>query len=446
MLKNSILGKLYEAHQERKETLNFGIYYKNTLVSLCHALEDFILESNTKPLIIAAFQLGKWYLEEANRYQELAKNSEHITIMAALSTGFEIHPTSQLNNVSLVNLTLEDPVAQEWHLVIYSPSYTAMVLCQELSAEEYGIAGKPEEDLKRKFYGFWTYEPELVRETVDLAINHIGNYDPQLQQELSQKIATINSQMNQTEKDDLGLVVSKVVSYLQNSQQSLINPEISASLAFSQELDNNLISNELQAFLRMAQLIDQTDLINQNIASEIAALSEAMGQLLDLPAWQLKRLKLASLLHRLSPFQDLIQFEQIQSAIQQETDKKKENLPKAFVLRIMPQLQAIAEIISHQTEFWDGSGEPDRLAYDNIPLESRILGLLIYFQKQLANYQKTTSENSPLTLAYNQCKSQAGKAFDPKLVETLEILVIALQQGVNLPVVQPKIASGMWLL
>jgi DICT domain-containing protein len=445
MLNNSILTQLQKQNQDINQPLNLGIYYKNTLVSLCHALEDFVLESQTKPIIIAAFQLGKWYLEEANRYQLLADKADHITIMAALSTGFEIHPTSQIDNVCLVNLDLEDPVAQEWHLIIYSPSYTAMVLCQELSQEDYGIAGKPEADLQRKFYGFWTYEPELVREAVALAINHIGNYNPQLQQKLLDKIELIDRNFTDHQRDDLGLVVSKVVSYLQDSQQNLINPQVKESSAFSQELDNNLISNELQAFLRMAQFIDQSDLINQNAASEVAALGEAMGQLLDLPAWQLKRLKLASLLHRLLPFQSLIQGDERQTLIQKETVKQQDNLPKAFVLRIMPQLQAIAEIISHQTELWDGSGQPDGLAYDHIPLESRILGLLIYFQNQSNNYQEK-GEADYLTLAYNDCKLKSGTAFDPKLVEVLEILVMAIQQGLNIPVIQPKIASGIWLL
>ena len=42
MLQGSILQKLAAAHAE-KRPLNFGVYYKNTLVALCHALEDCIL-------------------------------------------------------------------------------------------------------------------------------------------------------------------------------------------------------------------------------------------------------------------------------------------------------------------------------------------------------------------------------------------------------------------
>jgi DICT domain-containing protein len=45
MLEGSILQQLALAHSEKP--LNFGVYYKNTLVALCHALEDCILQSSS---------------------------------------------------------------------------------------------------------------------------------------------------------------------------------------------------------------------------------------------------------------------------------------------------------------------------------------------------------------------------------------------------------------
>jgi len=40
-------------------------------------------------------------------------------------------------------------------------------------------------------------------------------------------------------------------------------------------------------------LIDLADTNNPRAAAEVAALAETMGQLLEIPAWQLKRLRLA---------------------------------------------------------------------------------------------------------------------------------------------------------
>ena len=262
MLKGSILQKLDAAHRQKNRPLNLGVYYKNTLVALCHGLEDFILESDSSPLMVTAFQRGKWYLQEAERYGELASKSGQIVILAAPDTGFETHPTSQRDNVALVNLPTDDPVAQEWHLIIFSSTYTAMVLCQELSAEDYGVGGQPTEDLERKFYGFWTFEPELVRETVELAIEHINQYDRSLAKKLSAQIEQLSTKFDSQQKDELTAVVSKVVNYLQAEEQHLHQPDREANFPWLQALEDNLASNKIQAFLRVAQLLDSKNLDN----------------------------------------------------------------------------------------------------------------------------------------------------------------------------------------
>ncbi len=440
MLPGSILQQLATAHSAGKRPLNFGVYYKNTLVSLCHALEDCILTAKSTPLVITAFQRGKWYLQEAERYEILAQRSRQVAIMAAPDTGFAEHPTSKLPNVELVSLDPVDPVAQEWHLIILSPSYTAMVLCQEISPAEYGAAGQPKADLERKFYGFWTFEPGLVEETVELAIAHIGRYNPELKQKLTAQMQAIAAAAPTAELDDLGSIVSRVVDYLQTSELDMSKVSI-----FNQQnlLDRNLVSNELQAFLRLAQLIDVADASNPMAAAEVAALAETMGQLIELPAWQLKRLRLAGLLHRIAPKSVSVQYGEAPSC---------PLVPAAQVLRTMPRLRAIAQIINHQTEWWNSSGQPAGLAGEEISIESRILALVVDFQSRVTRLQESYPSRElettpdPLTEALAECKLESGKAWDPKLVDTLELLVTGLQQGLRLPVTPPKISAGVWLI
>ncbi|HHP7229709.1 MAG TPA: DICT sensory domain-containing protein [Xenococcaceae cyanobacterium] len=446
MIKGSILEKLATNHQNNGTSLNLGVYYKNTLVALCHALEDFILETDSKPLMVTAFQRGKWYLQEAERYGDLAEKSGQIAIMATAEAGFDSHPTSNKSNVALVKLTPDDPVAQEWHLMILSPTYTAMVLCQELSEADYGVGGQPQADLERKFYGFWTFEPDLVLETVELAVSHIQAYDSALAESLESQIKQIKTSQEKQPQDDLMAVVTKVVNYLQSSQEVLHQPQDISEFNFGQALDDNILSNEMQAFLRMAQIIDRTDTNNPMAAREVSSLGEAMGQLLDLPAWQIKRLRLAGLLHRLGSLSQITETDTKKSPVQQQTLEQQAELPKAKVLRVMPQLQAIAKIITYQTEAWDGSGNPSGLAYDNIPLESRIIRLLADFQKKVTRYNLQSTESNALAQAFAECQQASGIVYDPKLVEALSLLVMGMQQGMNLQAYQPKIASGIWLI
>ena len=444
MLEGSILQRLDEAHRYGKRPLNLGVYYKNTLVALCHALEDFILDSDSPPLMVTAFQRGKWYLEEANRYNALADKSNHVVIMATREAGFDSHPTSNKENVSLINLKPEDPVAEEWHLMILSPTYTAMVLCQELSDDDYGN-NKPQKDLERKFYGFWTFEPKLVRETVELAIDHIKGYNRELAELMTAKVAKMTAESGIRQRDDLDAVVSQVVKYLQDSKKTLHQPEQAASFKGFKDLDENIVSNEMQAFLRMAQLLDTTDVSNPMAASEVAAMAEAMSQLLDLPAWQAKRLYLSGLLHRVG-LPEVTKSRNRQSQAQAETLDHSEFLPKASVLRVMSQLEAVSEILIHQREAWDGSGIPAGLAYDAIPLESRILCLLADFQQKMKAYKQYSSDKNPAAKALKDCHTLAGKRYDPKLLDALSLLVMGMQQGMTLETYRPKIATGMWLV
>ncbi|MBE9178189.1 metal-dependent phosphohydrolase [Oculatella sp. LEGE 06141] len=464
MLKGSILQKLRDAHRPEysaQRPLNFGVYYKNTLVALCHALEDSILTNDYSPLVITAFQQGKWYLQEADRYSDIAEQSQQIVIMAGGDAGFADHATSQRSNVALVSLNSDDPVAQEWHLIILSPNYTAMVLCQELTEEDYGAAGMPDTDLERKFYGFWTFEPTLILETAQLAIEHVGRYNPELQQTLQAQVQAIQAQSSPEPPpivDRLSDIVARVVDYLHSSQQELThNADYTTG---ARHLDNNLISNELQAFLRVAQLLDQTDLSNPMAAAEVATLAETLGQLLDLPAWQLNRLRLAGLLHRLAFLEGIEEtgmFLNTGSSPRYQDEAPSLPLtcplvPGTQVLRKMPRLRAIATILTHQAEWWNGAGKPAGLSGDEIPIESRILGLVAYFQMQFAQHraQQThaavSNETNPLVAALTACQQQQGDRWDPKLVDTLALLVSGLQQGLDLSVALPKIAAGIWLL
>lgn len=446
MLEGSILQKLETAHRDSKRPIQFGVYYKNTLVALCHALEDHILKDEGKPLVITAFQMGKWYLQEAERYADIAKKSCQIAIMAAPDSGFTKHPTSQLPNVDLVALDSADPVAQEWHLIILSPGYTAMVICQELSEADYGATGQPESDIERKFYGLWTFEPELVQQTAELAIAHINHYNPELAKKLKAHKDAIQPTLAKPE--DLSAVVSQVVDYLQTGQ---VNISVPTTIRYD-ALDRNLVSNEIQAFLRMAQIIDAADITNPMAAAEVVALAETIGQLLDLPAWQIKRLRLAGWLHRIDPLQRAESVLPPGTYIRYQEDAPSCPLscplvPGAQVLRRMPRLWAVAQIITHQTEWWNGTGEPAGLAGNEIPIESRILALVADFQWRL-NQKKTSrlSREEIFAQALEECRQQQSHRFDPKLVDTLALLVMGLQQGIDLPQMTPKVSTGMWLL
>lgn len=72
------------------------------------------------------------------------------------------------------------------------------------------------------------------------------------------------------------------------------------------------------------------------------------------------------------------------------------------------------DVLCHH-ENWDGSGYPQGLTGESIPLNSRILSMLDTYDSMIYGnfYQKSVAKQEALEFI----KGQAGKYFDPKIVE-----------------------------
>lgn len=455
MLSESTLNQLKAALPDGQLPSSYGVYFKTTLVALCHALEDHILQScseslEQRPLVLVTFQQGKWYLQEADRYWDIAQCSRHIAIAAVPDSGFASHKTGQLDHVSLINLDTEDPMVEEWNLVILAPGYASMVLCHELSPEEYRADSQPQVDTERKFYGLWTFDRTLVEKTAKILIDRMHPYNPELGDRLSQQQAEIAA-TPQNVCIDLTGVVSRIVNYLQTSQQQLVTVnrqtrELVDLEGQARRLNRNLAASKLQAFLRMAQRVDERDHYNPIASLQVAALSETLGQLLDLPTLNLRRLRLAGLLYRIG-------LAEAPSEVFSQPPEQLDDASLAFwrdrsslgarLLETMPELGAIKEIVCHHLEYWDGSGKPNGLKGEEIGIESRILGLVAYFQE----LTQPRGDRSALSLgeALEKCYSYQGSRFDPTLVDSLANVVRLAEMGLMALPDRPSQLPAVWL-
>lgn len=434
---------------------SYGVYFKNTLVALCHALEDHILEGDpedeaAKPLVLVTFQQGKWYLQEADRYWEIAQRSRQVAISAVPDSGFDEHPTSQLDQVELVDLDPSDSMVQEWNLIILAPGYAAMLLCHELDSEDYRGDSRPNVDIERKFYGLWTFERDFVSRAAEILIDRMRPYRPELADQLARHCQAVSISTS-TLPADLSGVVSRIVNYLQSSQQQLVTVsrqtrELWELEGQAQRLNRNLTANKLQAFLRMAQKIDERDPSNACASVRVSALAETLGQVLDLPMLSLRRLRLAGLLFRIG-------LAEAPSEVFAQTSEHLEAASEMFwrdrallgsqLLAAMPELKPVSNIVLHHLEHWDGSGKPDGLKQESIPLESRVLGLVAYFQE--LTVPRGDRPALALGVALEQCQAYAGKRFDPVLVESLATVVRLTEMGLMRLPDQPSRLPNVWL-
>lgn len=96
----------------------------------------------------------------------------------------------------------------------------------------------------------------------------------------------------------------------------------------------------------------------------------------------------------------------------------------AQIIGDLPSLQKAKRFVMHHHEFMDGSGYPDKLAGDNIPLGARIILVADAYDAMTSDrpYRKAIGHQR----AIQELKKCAGRQFDPKIVD---VLVNVLGEG-----------------
>jgi HD-GYP domain-containing protein (c-di-GMP phosphodiesterase class II) len=87
------------------------------------------------------------------------------------------------------------------------------------------------------------------------------------------------------------------------------------------------------------------------------------------------------------------------------------------ILRASPALRSVASVVRSSHEHWDGSGYPDGLAGEDIPLASRIVNACDAYYAMTSNrpYREALSPNDAL----NELMRLAGAQFDPDVVRVI---------------------------
>jgi HD-GYP domain-containing protein (c-di-GMP phosphodiesterase class II) len=81
-------------------------------------------------------------------------------------------------------------------------------------------------------------------------------------------------------------------------------------------------------------------------------------------------------------------------------------------------LSQIADWVRHSHEHFDGTGYPDALAGDRIPLASRILLVADAFDAITSDRPYREAQSQAAALA--ELREHAGRQFDPRCVDALE--------------------------
>lgn len=108
---------------------------------------------------------------------------------------------------------------------------------------------------------------------------------------------------------------------------------------------------------------------------------------------------------------------------------KEHTLVGERILGTVPELDQAATLVRHSHEHWDGSGYPDGLAGDEIPLGSRVVLTADAFHAIRSDrpYRRGRSPREALA----ELKAHAGTQFDPLMVAALERQANRLRVGLG---------------
>ncbi|HJX69922.1 MAG TPA: HD domain-containing phosphohydrolase, partial [Dehalococcoidia bacterium] len=169
----------------------------------------------------------------------------------------------------------------------------------------------------------------------------------------------------------------------------------------------------------LAATVDAKHPHTHSHSKRVTAISEMIGKALGLSNRELADLHAISLLHDIGKVgvPDSILAKPDKLTEQEWEIIKKHSLEGARIVSYVKEMEALVPLMRHHHEWYDGTGYPDGLKGEDIPLGARIISLADAYDTM------TTSHPYKLTMSKEQALEElircSGTQFDPKLVEVL---------------------------
>jgi len=180
-----------------------------------------------------------------------------------------------------------------------------------------------------------------------------------------------------------------------------------------------LARETLDQVYALAATVDARDPYTSGHSKRIASISEMIGKAIGLSPEELATLHAASLLHDIGKVG-------VPDSILTKPDKptkgewkviRKHPAEGARIVIHVKELAALIPMIRHHHEWYDGTGYPDGLKGEDIPIGARIISVADAYDTMTTQrlYRDVVSEEEAL----KELRRWSGTQFDPELVEAL---------------------------
>ena len=173
----------------------------------------------------------------------------------------------------------------------------------------------------------------------------------------------------------------------------------------------------LKTICSLAEAVDARDCYSGEESRNLVAIAAGMATKLQLSPQQAESLSLATVLHDIGKIgipDSVLSKKDKLSPDEVEIIRQHPKIGKRIV-READQIQELVSAILYHHERWDGSGYPEQLKGEQIPLMARVVGIFDAYRAMTTDrpYRKALDDKTVL----DELRTGAGSQFDPHLVE-----------------------------
>ncbi len=162
---------------------------------------------------------------------------------------------------------------------------------------------------------------------------------------------------------------------------------------------------------------------------ETARLSELLAKVMGLSQGQVEQIRVAGLLHDVGTLSIPVELMTKDGVFTKEEKDiiKQHPVLGAQLLRPIRALRDVCEILEHHHERWDGTGYPNGMSGEDIPLAARIIGIVESYHAMISDrpYRPALSTER----AIQALREGAGSQFDPFLVDIFIAVLNSLRDN-----------------
>jgi len=185
------------------------------------------------------------------------------------------------------------------------------------------------------------------------------------------------------------------------------------------QLYNELERSYLNTVAALASAVDAKDPYTRGHSENVMRIAVELAKRLGLPENDINMIKYAGLLHDIGKISLPLSILHKREPLNEHEWEivRKHPVIGSMIVENVSFLEDVVPAIRHHHENYDGSGYPDRLSGEDIPIMARILNIADALDTMMS--RRPYKEPYPLEKVKEEIHRQSGRQFDPRIAETL---------------------------